>query len=112
MPLVENIRYLCKEKQTSVPRLEKEFGWGHGAIYRWDANSPSIDKLQKVADYFNVTVDHLISKEQIITTPSGRYKDVPLDTKTLSIMCRIPLLNETNQAIISDMIESMIKNQG
>lgn len=62
MSLVENIRSLCKCDNTSVPKLEKEMGFGNGAIYNWDKNSPSIDKLQKVANHFNVSVDELLGR--------------------------------------------------
>ncbi|WP_138751883.1 helix-turn-helix transcriptional regulator [Paenibacillus sinopodophylli] len=57
MSIVENIRVLCKDAKTSIPKLEKELGFGNGAIYNWDKNSPSIDKIQKVADHFKVSVD-------------------------------------------------------
>ncbi len=60
MSLVENIKFLCALKGTSIPKLEKELGFGRGAIYNWDTNSPSIDKVQKVADYFEVSVDDLL----------------------------------------------------
>jgi len=66
MSLVENIRFLCKKVNTSVPKLEKELSFGNGAIYNWDKNSPSIDKLQKVADYFNVSIDYLIGKSSAL----------------------------------------------
>ncbi|GAB6170970.1 hypothetical protein JCM15765_04480 [Paradesulfitobacterium aromaticivorans] len=61
MSIVENIRSLCKQRNTSIPKLEKEFGFGNGAIYNWDKNSPSVDKVQKVADYFGVTTDFIIN---------------------------------------------------
>lgn len=68
MSIIENIRYLCKESNTSIPKLEKELGFGNGAMYKWDTSSPSIDKLQKVADYFDVSVDYLTGKTTIRTT--------------------------------------------
>ncbi|WP_405154746.1 helix-turn-helix domain-containing protein [Paenibacillus sp. FSL K6-0108] len=60
MNIVDNIRELCKESSTSIPKLEKELGFGNGAIYNWNKNSPSIDKLQKVADLFNVSVERVL----------------------------------------------------
>jgi transcriptional regulator with XRE-family HTH domain len=60
MSIVDNIRELCKEFNTSIPKLEKELGFGNGAIYNWNKNSPSIDKLQKVADQFNVSVERVL----------------------------------------------------
>lgn len=60
MSIVENIKSLCKQHDTSIPKLEKEFGFGNGAIYNWDKNSPSVDKLQKVASYFKVSTEYLL----------------------------------------------------
>jgi transcriptional regulator with XRE-family HTH domain len=63
MSLVENIQKLCLVKGTNIANLQKELGFSNGSIYRWGTNSPSVDKLQKVADYFNTTIDFLLSGE-------------------------------------------------
>lgn len=60
MPIVDRIQELCKMRDVNIKILQNELGFSNAAIYRWDENSPSYDKLQKVADYFNVSVDHLI----------------------------------------------------
>lgn len=57
MSIVENIKMLCKKHGTTVPKLGAELGFGNGAIYNWDKSSPSIDKVQKVAEHFKVSVD-------------------------------------------------------
>ena len=64
MSMVENIKSLCIQKGISIPKLEIELGFGRGAIYNWDKNSPSIDKVQKVAEYFSVTTDELLQGEK------------------------------------------------
>jgi transcriptional regulator with XRE-family HTH domain len=109
MLLVEQVQKLCDSKGINIANLQKELGFSNGTIYRWDKSLPSVDKLQKVADYFNVSTDYLLGKEPPPT--EHKYIDVPLDPETLGIMCRIPLLNKNNKAVISDMIDSMIKNQ-
>jgi transcriptional regulator with XRE-family HTH domain len=60
MTLVERIKILCKEHNTSIPKLEEEFKLGRGAIYKWDVNRPTIDKVQRVADYFGATIDSMV----------------------------------------------------
>jgi len=60
MSLLENIQYLCKDHNISVPKLEKELGLGNGSIYKWGSSSPTVDKLQKVADYFKVSTEYLL----------------------------------------------------
>lgn len=60
MSLVERIQTLCSSKDTTLIGLEREIGLGRGTIRNWDKNSPSVDKLQKVAQYFNVSTDYLL----------------------------------------------------
>lgn len=59
--IVGNIKRLCKENGTSLWALERATGIGNGVIARWERASPRVDSLQKVADYFGVTVDDLLS---------------------------------------------------
>lgn len=59
--IVENIQDLCKLRSVKLSNLEKELSFGRGSIYKWDKNSPSIDKVKKVADYFHVPLDQVLS---------------------------------------------------
>lgn len=60
MSLVENIKKLADSRKINITELGTIIGVGKNAIYRWDESFPSYDKLQKVADYFKVSTDHLI----------------------------------------------------
>lgn len=60
--LYQNIVVLCKGKGISISKLEKETGLGNGTVGRWEKSSPSVENVKKVADYFEVSVDYLISK--------------------------------------------------
>lgn len=64
MTLVEKIQDLCRSKDTTLIGLEREIEIGRGTIRNWDKNLPSIDKVQKVADYFHVTTDYLLGREE------------------------------------------------
>lgn len=59
--IYKNISELCKKKGVSIARLERDLGIGNGTIGRWVKSAPTIDNVRKVADYFGVTVDELIS---------------------------------------------------
>lgn len=61
--LLDRIRELAKANGTTLWGLEKALGLGNGTIVKWDKSSPSADKLQKVADYFDVSVDYLMGRE-------------------------------------------------
>lgn len=56
-----NVQNLCREKGISVAQLERELGLGNATIRGWKNSSPTVEKLKAVADYFNVSVDFLLS---------------------------------------------------
>ena len=45
--------------------LERILGFSNGQIRRWEKTKPGIDKIQKVADYFDVSVDYLLGREKM-----------------------------------------------
>lgn len=69
MTLVEKIKRLCEEHDITFAALERKLDFGNGTIRKWDNATPSGDKLSKIADYFNVTVDYLLGREE----PSNQF---------------------------------------
>ena len=62
-----NIASLCKDRDISIAKLEREIGLGNATIRTWKTSSPSVDRLKLVADYFGVTVDSLISDSRNVS---------------------------------------------
>lgn len=62
--LVKSIRQLCKNKNIAISQLENELNFGAGLISRWNKNSPSIDKIVDIADYFHVSLDEVVGYKQ------------------------------------------------
>jgi len=62
--MVGRIKDLCASRGITLNRLEKELSLSKSSVARWDQNSPSIDKVQKVADYFSVSIDFLNGREK------------------------------------------------
>lgn len=58
--LKENVKKLAKERGVSIRKLEQDIGIADKSISKWDKMMPSIDKVEKVAQYFGVTVDSLL----------------------------------------------------
>lgn len=63
MTLVTKIQELSESNSTTLIGLEREINLGRGTIRKWDTNSPSVDKVEKVADYFNVSLDYLLDRD-------------------------------------------------
>ena len=75
MGLYENVREAAKEKGYSINRLEKELGFARSYIGKFKTITPSIDKIQKIADFLDVTTDYLMSgdkAENILTSKDNR----------------------------------------
>lgn len=62
--LVKSIRELCKKNNIAVSQLESKLNFGSGLISRWVKNSPSLDRIVDIADYFHVTLDEVVGYKQ------------------------------------------------
>ena len=62
--LLENITAFCKEKHITIAELERNTGISNGTIRRWGEMNPRVDLLKKVADYFGVTLDEIVSEKR------------------------------------------------
>ena len=64
--LVERIRALCKERGTSITKIEEKLGYANGTIGKWKkARKPApLEKVMQVANELNTTADYLITGEQ------------------------------------------------
>ncbi|ADZ82660.1 helix-turn-helix domain-containing protein [Cellulosilyticum lentocellum] len=74
MTIVDKIKSLCESKGTTMTALERELEFGKGVIRKWDSAAPNSDKLQKVADYFHVTTDYLLGREEKSLELNARNK--------------------------------------
>ena len=62
--LYDEILILCGKSGISIARLERETNLGNGTIRRWKQATPGIGNLRKVAEYFGVTLDELLSQRE------------------------------------------------
>jgi len=64
--MVELLQKLCQERGTNFYQLEILLKLGSGTIRRWDKSLPSVEKLSRVAEYFGVSMDYLMTGKQPI----------------------------------------------
>lgn len=62
--MVERIRALARNKGLSLTALEEKLFFGNGTIGKWSKQSPSSDKLLKVANYLETSVDYLLTGKE------------------------------------------------
>lgn len=99
----ERIRALCAENNTSLPKLEAALGFGNSTISKWDKASPSLAKLEAVANYFGVSVSFLLGEEKK-PAPVGDELDAELIEK-------LTKLKPEEAAMVRAYIDGMIANR-
>lgn len=62
MTTLERVKKLCESHGITVPILEKRLNIPNNTIYQWNKRAPNTDRLEKVADYFDVSVDYLLGR--------------------------------------------------
>ncbi|MEB6060816.1 helix-turn-helix domain-containing protein [Staphylococcus pseudoxylosus] len=65
MNTVQIIRNLCSQNGITIAELERKLDFSNGQIARWKKSTPGVDRLKKVADYFDVSVDYLLDREKV-----------------------------------------------
>ena len=67
------VNNLCKERKTTITRMAEEIGLSNAAPTSWRKGStPKLSTLEKIADYFDVSVDYLRGAEtKKAPTPKG-----------------------------------------
>ncbi|MEX0415482.1 helix-turn-helix domain-containing protein [Bacillus sp. C30] len=64
MVITEKVKELCQNRGITVSKLEEELEFGHNTIYQWKKRTPSIERVQKVADFFDVSIDSLLGRTE------------------------------------------------
>lgn len=65
--LYDNVKALCEKKGITVWKLERDLGFPHSSIRKWNENEPGIRKVQKVADYLQVPIEKLLEEPNLAT---------------------------------------------
>lgn len=79
----EIVKDLCEKQGISLNTLEDKLKLGKNSLYGLKRNQPSAERLQQIADYFNVSTDYLLGRTDnpviagdTVTTPDGRVVDL------------------------------------
>ena len=60
--LFEKIKELCQKRGISINSLEETLGYSRNTIYSMKSKKPNAERLQEIADYFNVSTDYLLGR--------------------------------------------------
>lgn len=106
----EIIKELCVKKRISVNKLEVDLGFGTGYVSKLDKSTPNAKKLQKIADYFGVSVDYLMTgKENPFSIEMAaidvELSNMPLELKEYAL--KLAKLSQEKQKQIMNLIDML-----
>ena len=61
-PTFEKVRELARKKGLSLNQVEEKLGYSKNTLYSLKRQKVSSERLQQIADYFNVSTDYLLGR--------------------------------------------------
>ncbi len=74
MTILDRIKELSKSRDKTVKEVAIELGLGENYLYSLKNKIPNGQTLQKLADYFHVSVDYLLGRDE--TEPENQKVDL------------------------------------
>lgn len=62
--LYDQLSKLIKESGKSINQIERELGYPRNTLTTYKRSNPSTKRLNELAEYFNVTVDYLLGRDE------------------------------------------------
>lgn len=113
MSLLDRIKLLASTHQLSLAELERKLDFSNGSLRKWASSTPSGDKIEKVADYFNVSTDYILGRTdnpRIASDNDMSEIDLKKDAAE-SFFYDGHELNEEDLDLIASILETRIKNR-
>jgi len=115
--LLKRIDLLCKEKGIPRRTMEKEAGISIGASSKWKEKNPNQTSLQKLSDYFGVSIAYLVGESEFRSEDEAMIHNwmqnndqsiLADETKRFEAGIRIPVLSTVHAGIPCEAIEDMV----
>lgn len=113
-PTFEIIKELAKKRGISLNQLEEKLGIGKNSLYGLKRNQPSAERLQQIADYFDVSIDYLLGRTENPKIAKDGDASAPLDLRDIAAQSMLfdgKPLSEEDIDFITAVLEAHLKNK-
>ncbi|HAP3800881.1 TPA: helix-turn-helix transcriptional regulator [Enterococcus faecalis] len=112
MTLFERIKELRRKSASdkSLQEIALEIGLSMNIFYKWKTSDPKAKDLEKVAEYFNVSVDYLLGRTD---NPNPvEKKQLTVEEALASVMSSDGKpLTDNDREILTEIIEAYIEKK-
>lgn len=112
--LFEKIKELCQKRGISINYLEETLGYSRNTIYSMKSKKPNAERLQEIADYFNVSTDYLLGRTENPNIAKDGVASAPLDLRDIAAQSMLfdgKPLSEEDIDFITAVLEAHLKNK-
>lgn len=100
---LEKIKELAQKRGISLAKLEESLGYSTNYFYTLKTKTPNSERLQEIADYFNVSTDYLLGRTDNPTIAGGKSANGKIDLDDLDNRIMLfdgkPLSDDDKKAI-------------
>nr|DAI14480.1 MAG TPA: repressor protein [Bacteriophage sp.] len=110
----EIVKDLCEKQGISLNTLEDKLKLGKNSLYGLKRNQPSAERLQQIADYFNVSTDYLLGRTENPNIAKDGDASAPLDLRDIAAQSMLfdgKPLSEEDIDFITAVLEAHLKNK-
>ena len=110
----EIVKDLCEKQGISLNTLEDKLKLGKNSLYGLKRNQPSAERLQQIADYFNVSTDYLLGRTENPNIAKDGDASAPLDLRDIAAQSMLfdgKPLTEEDIDFITAVLEAHLKNK-
>ncbi|MBF1717583.1 MAG: helix-turn-helix transcriptional regulator [Streptococcus salivarius] len=113
-PTFEKVRELARKKGLSLNQVEEKLGYSKNTLYSLKRQKVSSERLQEIADYFNVSTDYLLGRTENPNIAKDGDASAPLDLRDIAAQSMLfdgKPLTEEDIDFITAVLEAHLKNK-
>ena len=113
-PTFEKVRELARKKGLSLNQVEEKLGYSKNTLYYLKRQKVSSERLQEIADYFNVSTDYLLGRTENPNIAKDGDASAPLDLRDIAAQSMLfdgKPLTEEDIDFITAVLEAHLKNK-
>lgn len=115
MTTFERIKELAKKKNKNLQQVAEDLKYGKNYFYSLNAGKqPTAEKLQEIADYFDVSVDYLLGRTDNPKnlTKDCKTKDLTVEEALDSVMSYDgKTLSDNDREVLKGIIEAYLSKK-
>ena len=110
----EKIKELADKQGISLNKLEEKLGFSRNTIYNMKKSTPNVERVSKIADFFNVSTDYLLGRTENPNIARDGDASAPLDLRDIAAQSMLfdgKPLTEDDIDFITAVLEANLKNK-